>query len=136
MCLYTKQIKPVKATKDIKVYKILELSRGAKEITTIGGRRFEISELILKSPRGFVYEVGKTHTSKLDRQVYYTGTYNSRIEAALHSYTNLRVARFNKGANNVIVQCVVPKGSLHYVGSNNGSSAGIASDKLKVVKIL
>lgn len=134
MCLNTDQTKPLKATKNITVYKTMTTYWKVwtkLKIKMAGNNIYEERLIGLKSVRGHHYEIGKTYKVRMN--------YNSYVvEAGFHSY-NLSlstVKRRYQTFNTVVVECVIPKGSLYYVGLNNGDSKGIASNQIRVVKIV
>jgi hypothetical protein len=140
MCLYSRQAKPLKAKKDIIVYKALHQQRGRTEIISIGGRRFEATELTLNARvKHFQYELNKKYTTTLGRvDSYYfcTSKPGSKIEQGFHSYKALRTCKSREGSSSTFVKCVIPKGTLYFEGSNNGSSEGFASAAIVVVEIV
>ena len=122
MCLYTKQLYPKEAIKDIVVYKRLE--------------RYNKNKLISPYIRK-IYQLNTEYYSKL---VY--ENFNSdyarvnglpgMIEEGLHSYTNKKIAFLKKCKHEVICKGVVPKGSKYY----KGKWSEIASNKLILLEII
>lgn len=64
--------------------------------------------------RKFPVEIGKTYHSKLIKQKYKRST--ELILNGLHSYGNYQNAA-NYSSSDIIVKCIIPKGSVYYEGS-------------------
>lgn len=125
MCLYTKQIKPKVAEKDIVVYKILDYNMGSPYY-------------------GLLYHLNRKITS--DLQIYdsrrFLGTQLLNVEEGLHSFTKRIVAYLTQRYLNIYYKksgitystykAIIPKGSKYYIGLNND----IASDALIVKRKL
>lgn len=79
-----------------------------------------------------IVEIGKTYESKLKREI--SSTYYS-VEIGLHSFENIRDARFYISSYKRLVKCVIPKGSAYYVGKYSGTTS-YASTKLKYIEII
>lgn len=115
--------KPLIATKDIKVYKVLEYGTKAKTKAKTNKDR-------LYSPyRGFYYDKGTQYTeSKLNRR-YHTTCWSNQctlhIEKGLHAYVTKDCRQIKDHlstyayAKPVVVVMVIPKGSQYYLGDNN-----------------
>jgi len=133
MCLNTTQKKALIATKDIKVYKVLKVHSSGKpsKRQIVNNKVYSIVEQVLKSPRGFTYTPGITYkTSMID-------TCYGSVDRAFHAYNlSPNTVKRHYARNGVVVECVVPKGSRYYKGTNNGASKGIASNQIRFVKIV
>lgn len=57
------------------------------------------------------------------------------VEKALHSFVNLNECCFEKENNEIIVKCIIPKGSTYYIGEWN-SHHSYASNQLKYLEII
>lgn len=124
MCLYTEQIKPKVAEKDIVVYKVLNHN-------------------MLSPYYGLSYPLNRKITSKL---LCYDHEWSPRtpifnIEEGLHAYTKRRVAYARQHDLNILTKesvvysvykAIIPKGSKYYIGLDND----IASDALIVKRKL
>lgn len=137
MCLITYNFEPTlnkkqainklkcTATKDIVVYK--RLKRYKKWANKNGkGYIYESPYQRFKYNLGYEYNVQRFQIfeSCIDNKL--------RIYQGLHSYTNYETARNRKNINEVIVKCIIPKGSKYFLGIHND----IVSDKLILVKEL
>lgn len=126
MCLYTKQILPKVAKKDIVVYKVLDHN--------------------MFSPYyGLSYLLNRKITSKLMRydHVWNPSTQIFIVEEGLHAYTKRRVAYVKQHYLNKVdgedflttysvYKAIIPKGSKYYIGLNGD----IASDALIIKRKL
>lgn len=134
MCLYTKWIKPRVAKEDIKVYKLLTTKRG-KEIIVIlpNGTLQKAHSVSLRAANwnNHKYSIGKLYkVNGLGFTRNGNGRNSHTVDQGFHSFKNFGNVRNRGGA----VECVIPKGSLYYEGTNNGSSEGYCSNQLIVVK--
>jgi len=108
-----KAYKPLIATKDIKVYKILDL------LTDVGG----------KAPyRGFRYQKGFQYTESKLELCYdlFNSKYEINVDQGLHAYVKrdcpeIRNYLSSYYSNNEsgVVEMIIPKGSIYYLGTNN-----------------
>ena len=119
MCLITNNLHKYIAEKDIVCYKIVNL-RG-NEITSYW---FE-----------FPYELNRKYTTQVLQPI--PAPYdNIRIEKGFHSYRNLYTAKGDiwlsliESLPKVIVKCIVPKGSEHYINSQE-----MVSNQIIIVEI-
>ena len=126
MCLYTKQIKPKVAEKDIVVYKVLDHNMGSPYY-------------------GLLYPLNEKRTSILKRYDWKWEEKGYKIydvEEGLHAFTK-RLAAYVKqyylnqpDRNNLatysVYKAIIPKGSKYYIGLDND----IASDALIVKRKL
>lgn len=76
-------------------------------------------------------KLGETYTSSLERIERYG---NYEVEEGLHSYLEVP-SKEEMEENEVLVQCIIPKGSEYYEGYFNNNPS-IASDTLKYVKLI
>lgn len=137
MCLKKKSRIPRIATKDIVVYKILHV---------------ENNKLFTLFCRNEI-EIGKTYKGIFDKYNIFIKhrlcTFNNNIicflislffsklitSGYIHSYSNYNsIPSYFKYSylNNYIIKCIVPKGTLYFIGKNGD----IASRKIKYVKII
>lgn len=125
MCLYTKQIAPKVAEKDIVVYKVLDYNMGSPYY-------------------GLLYHLNRKITSDLNiyDSRWHLGTQLLTVEEGLHSCTK-RIAAYliqrylniyykKSGITYSVYKAIIPKGSKYYIGLNND----IASDALIVKRKL
>ena len=122
MCLYTKQIKPKVAEKDLVVYKVLDYNMGSPYY-------------------GLLYPLNRKVTSEL---LCYDHVWNPRnqlfnVEEGLHAFTNRLAAHshaqcleYSNGHIQFVYKAIIPKGSKYYIGIDND----IASDALIVKRKL
>ena len=122
MCLYTKQLYPKEATKDIVVYKRLN--------------KYGKNKLI--SPyKGKFYQLDTEYCSKLAYENFNRAYAREKeifgiVEKGLHSYTNKKEAFSEKCSREVISKGIIPKGSKYY----KGKWSEIASDRLILLEII
>lgn len=143
MCLNTKQTKPLKATKDMIVYKTLGIDRVLSPITTQsyaskGNKVFEVTREVKLSARtrNFGYDLGKTYKTTIKVRKSWDGKMLF-VESGFHSYNYKTPASVRRvDANGILVECVIPKGSTYYEGTNNGHSKGIVSNQIRVVRVI
>lgn len=109
MCLITKQILPIRARKDIVVYKVLEVHR-----SHVYGKTFRTpyrwTPVTLHTTlyaRGNVY---KKRIPSLESLKYEVG------RGYIHCYTSMRALRkYNiYGGSTTAVKCIIRKGTLYY----------------------
>ena len=135
MCLRTKQAKPLRATRDMKVYKVLNVqdtSLSVYKVVSAGKKvyRATVECQLHSTVKGFNYELGKTYTTQLQTEHY------GSVERGFHSYDYKSPRTVGNHEVGTIVECVIPKGSLYFKGSNNGKSKGIISNKIRIVKVV
>lgn len=115
MCLYSKTDKPMVATKDIYVYKVLRVA-------------VQLGEIALLSPfLGVRWNFNRQLSVKIRPQKAWpwrgrTGRQEYRIEAGLHACTSIRKAKSLANARwissrNFIFVAKIPKGTNYYLGS-------------------
>ena len=138
MCLSIKE-KSCKQTakKDIVVYKFLE-------------QRFDKNKYwkhlgVLITP--FTYKeitIGNTYASELKIETFHEGGVlikTNRVEIGLHSIADkqdcIKSASHwvNEGRNELIVRCIIPKGSQYYVGTYQGCKS-YASTAIQYVEVV
>lgn len=119
MCLLTNNTYKYTAEKDIVCYKIVNLRD--KEITSYWFK--------------FSYELNRKYTTQVLQPIF-TKNGDIRIEKGFHSYRNLGIAKdyiyydmFNL-LPEIIVKCIVPKGSEYYINSQE-----MVSNKIIIVGI-
>lgn len=124
MCLTTSQRWPKIAWKPITTYKVVAYQRYYPSLLTLF--------------QAFPIKIGCTYKETLinilkNRTI---GSIKHVMRQGLHSckaeYQARLIAHFNKECNPIVVECVIPKFSLYWIGDNNN----IVSNKLKYVKIL
>jgi hypothetical protein len=95
------------------------------ESVYINDEKIDISIITFKTPYyDAEVKVGETYYSAIEM-------YEDTIERALHSYAMYP----DVSSSYIIVECIIPKGSIYYEGSFGGQP-GMASDTLKYVKIV
>lgn len=81
---------------------------------------------------------GVKNTTQLKRFSEYRN--KSRIKQGFHSFVYEKTAfdllAFASISAPIVLECKIPKGSLYYKGTNNGTSAGYASNQLIAVKTI
>lgn len=90
--------------------------------------------------RNSIFKLGKTYTSSLHRITTLNYDY---ITVELHSFKNNGEAiDVMKALSNhfkkqyVVIKCIIPKGSLYYIGSSDETEKEFASNKLTYVEVL
>lgn len=130
MCLSGLQSdKPLIADVDIICYKMLKV----KPIFKIFG--YDFGKQYLSPFHLMKYKIGKTYTSRLvvledcfDYRVYV-------VEDGLHTFADKDEAKQHVNDGEVLVKCMIPKGSKYFFG-HFGISQSLASEKLTVIKIM
>ena len=91
----------------------------------------EIIDKVLCTPyQGFPIEIGETYESDLIK------TYGNQIHKGLHSFGILNEAIEDAELDcDIIVKCIIPKGSIYYVGKSH-DKVSYASNKLKYLEII
>lgn len=127
MCLYTKQICPLRARKDIVCYKRFEL-----------GYSPDLSVIMKTAVRGILVSIPTT--SKPTVMVAYPdciekvriinpiGTRFQIFGGMIHAYTKLEYS--NGPWPFTIFKCIIPKGTLYY----KGTSGNICAKKMLVIE--
>lgn len=135
MCLIIKKGSRLKvATKDIVVYKRVNFTTNNKQsygVTKDGKAVIGSTCSLISGTRRFRYRFGVDYSAQLQVVIKRDG--DRLVEKGFHSFTSLRGAIKAFGYGSHIVECVIPKGSLYYEGSNNGDSKGIASDAIRLI---
>ena len=57
----------------------------------------------------------------------------NQIEMGFHSYTNSKIAKNHCGSNEVVVECVIPKGAKYYVNTYHEE---YVSNQIKIKRVL
>ena len=103
MCLYTRQICPIRARRDIKVYKVLRYDRATGGIITpyvhfpVLTKTIDVSEEPMEQGGYFTHTIAK---------------------GMVHSYNYLPILA-SYGAASFVVKAIIPKGALYYRGFHN-----------------
>lgn len=134
MCLYTKQICPIKARKDIVCYKVFVISNTCHTCITPTVNR------IIPDPRYTIKPFLMDDSNKsICRQAIYSGVYGFKVtgisQGMIHAYQDVERARramerFPLWAPLEIYECIIPKGTLYF----KGLDGDICSKKLLIVK--
>lgn len=117
--------KPIRASKNIVVYKRLWLNTGLSQILESPYRR-------MKYLPNKLYQIGSfgidsdTTISLNNRFRYKTAIYQG-----LHAYRTHKTAMYTAEYMNIIVKAIIPKGALYHVGSEGD----IASTKLFLTNV-
>ena len=145
MCLKTNRINASVATKNLVCYKIVK-KESLGQVLTQTGSKLELATAYKLVPScqynsKIQYLPGNTYTdtSFKDRLVKDWWSGNKEANQGFHSYKNLKEAESDFSlytTGSVLIECCIPKGAKYFPGSNNGTSQGYCSNKLKVVKIL
>ena len=143
MCLITTQKKPRKAAKDIVCYKRLKLrpagvitkpkvifAKDGNEIFSLEGATKYTLHAAYQDTR---YIPGRIYKSVFRDREILSLLDKKRINKGFHAYTDTSqvVKRRERGS---IFECIIPKGTRYFLGSNNGESAGICAESIIVVK--
>ena len=119
MCLYTKQLQPKVAEKDIICYKALSSP-------------WQGSRIAYAPYQIYGYEIGKLHFTKLGR------VKDSKVERGFHTCKDAAWATYYHTDSTYIYECIIPQGSRYYEGYSvcvGVQIEGYVSDKLIVKKI-
>ena len=119
MCLLTNNLHKYIAEKDIVCYKIVNLR----------------DNKIISYWYDFIYELNRKYTTQVLQPIF-TKKGNIYIEKGFHSYRNLGIAKdyiyydmFNL-LPEIIVKCIVPKGSEYYINNKE-----MVSNQIIIVEI-
>lgn len=126
MCLYSKTDKPMVATKDIYVYKVLR-------VTVQSGKIALLSPFL-----GVRWNFNRQFSVKIRPQKMWrdrTGRQEYMIDAGLHAYTSIRKAKSLAAewwisSKNFIFVAKIPKGTNYYLGSRGD----IVAEKMVVLR--
>lgn len=119
MCLITNNLHKYIAEKDIVCYKIVNLR----------------DNKIISYWYDFIYELNKKYTIPVLQPIFRKNG-NIRIEKGFHSYRNLYIAKYYICYDmfnllpEIIVKCIVPKGSEYYINSKE-----MVSNQIIIVEI-
>lgn len=127
MCLVTKQICPLRAKRDITVYKILKynLLGSLNLYTPYTATRVKVGETMDDSNEEIHFSVRSCG--------------NAISKGMIHSYTDelyariVMTARWDLIYRGVIAECTIPKGTLYYISTHKKT---ICSKKLRINKII
>jgi len=129
MCLQTTWKKPRKATKNIKVYKLVELK----------------ANLICAPYEYFIYELNKIYSTEME-EVYDDSSLDGlacearydnlgkwiSIGPGFHSALLKERLKHLVYSNIDIAECIIPEGALYYIGFTDL----VVSNKIKLIKLL
>ena len=81
-----------------------------------------------KTPyKNFPVKIGKTYTSKLVKE-------GKEVNVGIHSFVKIEDALdYQNGYGRVVAKCIIPKGSMYFLGAYDLTDDSYASDKLKYV---
>ena len=106
-----------------------QVSQIATEDIVCFKRMIPFNHNILITPyRDFEYKIGKTYSAEFSDKLGI-----GIIEEGLHSYTNKERAKLWKTSDEIVVKCIIPKGSIYYFNPNDEE---YVSNKLYVKKTL
>lgn len=143
MCLYTKQICPLRAKKDIVCYKWVEeatapifneIKTDAKYLTPFYHMPIDV---------GKTYTVEETKKKSTDMSIIAANYYNARgvykvEDGYIHCFTKVLYAEtaitFNTSAfGQHIIECIIPKGTLYYI---EVSKKEIAAKEIHTIRLI
>lgn len=137
MCLETGWSKPRVAKEDITVYKALTIERIGLEQELVSEGKIVKAYAYALAPQSYTtrkkYVFGKLNVVRNGFTSYRSGRTTS-VNRGFHSFANRQSALNLAGIRTMAVECKIPKGSLYWKGTNNGTSDGYCSNKLIVVK--
>lgn len=128
MCLITKQICPIRARKDIVVYKNFEESTVGKHYYMFTSVRC----IRIKRPEKGKYIIMDDTRLNIESAKHYPQCYTSIYGGMIHSYVSLDIAKSRHQICFKIMtfKCIIPKGTLYYKGINGD----ICSKKLLIIE--
>lgn len=131
MCLYTKQICPLRARKDIVCYKRFELGY-LPDLAVI--MKTAVRGILVSIPKPDEPTVMVAYPDSIEKVRTIDTTrdrYNARFQiygGMIHAYTKLE---YSKGPWPLIIfKCIIPKGTLYY----KGTSGDICAKKMLIVE--
>lgn len=135
MCLTIKEKSKLnKAKKNIRVYKIVRLLKTpAVEVKLMCSALYHC----------FYYEFKKTYKTPLKRECHHVSTtdvgyVNYRVLDGFHSFKSKHTAfefANNRKKLEVVVECIIPKGALYYIGEWEGWRVkNYASNQIRINK--
>ena len=133
MCLYTKQVEPKIAEKDIVCYKFY---RRYNEILISPYQEVAAPEIGVVTNT----ELGKSYEQPEEYSIFNPDFYGfNRVDKGFHSFKTLvgvkhEANRFERYYNLVIVKCIIPKGSLYYSGKFKKYKS-YCSNSIKLVEV-
>jgi hypothetical protein len=136
MCLNTYQTRPKVAKTSITCWKALRAYQDGPTKYTLRTRpNYKIVSTTDFRLGPQYFGKGKTEYKfgQLKRVVRMERT-GRDVNKGFHSYRNKGDALSKLPSDCIVVECVIPKGSLYYEGTNNGQSLGYCSNKIIVVK--
>ena len=123
MCLYTRQILPIRAKKDITCYKALRPVSFYNADSTIGhAARFETP--FTKTPvnvpgtliPGRCFLRFPLYQNSYSRHFYFGHLRTYTVDKGfIHAYTGQRKAAESLGFPFVVAECTIPKGTLYFI---------------------
>ena len=106
MCLYPDNDKAVRAKKDIICYKVVY-----KHSKLVNNDHPSFTSAV----QGFIYRLGEGYVSNWFMKHVTTG----EVRFGFHSYMTETLAQnHTSGRNEIILKCVIPKGTLYFTGNN------------------
>lgn len=129
MCLYTKQTKPKIAEEDIICYKFYIRYIGGLTVSPYIGIIAPKIGAITNTELGKPYRPDNNHTYYGFKRVY-EGFHSFKILEDVKSVVNKWKSKFNL----VIFKCIIPKGSLYYLGKFNKYES-YCSDKINLIEV-
>lgn len=116
MCLYTKQICPLRARKDIVCYKRFEIAYFTDHFTML---KTAIRGTLVRIPKTgeptIMTAYPENCIEKLRVISSKTGVRFQIYSGMIHAFTNLEIC--NKGPHRIVLyKCIIPKGTLYYRG--------------------
>lgn len=133
MCLYTKQICPLRARKDIICYKWVE-EADAKYLTPFYHMPIDVGE---------TYTVEETKKKSTNVSVIAAEFHNVRRayrveDGYIHCFTKVLYAEFAINFNTPasgqhIIECIIPKGTLYYI---NIAKREIAAKEIRTIRLI
>ena len=133
MCLKSKAFYPKKAKEDIVCYKRLLLPSIPSP---------KDNDCFISPFYAFVWKLGEEYTAEKATSIKYEANYYGnwcKIENGyFHTFVHYKDCDdITNGLTDVIVKCIIPKGTYYYEGVINYSShLGYASKHLKVIEVV
>ena len=116
MCLNKIHKYPIKINKPLEVYKIFQES--------------PINPYLYQtSIQHYIYEFYKLYKQSFWWK--FITIFSTEINKGFHSYNSLNATKGHTGFNSVVIQCIIPKGSYIYYGTDNE----ITSNKIIITGI-
>lgn len=117
MCLYTKQICPLKARKDIVCYKRFEIAYFSDHFTML---RTAVRGMIVRTPKPdeptVMIAYPENCIEKLRIISSKTGARFQIYGGMIHAFPDLNICSNGTSCRIVVYKCIIPKGTLYYKG--------------------